>query len=137
MSKSSTDSTRSNRYCFCGMKIKRRTSWTDLNPGRRFEACDQNRPNKTSWLDNETCPRGKEVLLGLLRRLRGMEEEIRARDEQLRLVEAEKKKLEEKVGVVIEGKKELEWSRQRQLKLGFALILSWCLFVILVMSRKI
>ncbi|KAL6273493.1 hypothetical protein ACE6H2_024185 [Prunus campanulata] len=47
-----------------------------------------------------------------------MEEEIRARDEQVRLVEEEKKKLEEKVGVLIEGKKELEWSRQRQLKLG-------------------
>ncbi|BBG97589.1 reduced lateral root formation, partial [Prunus dulcis] len=26
-----------------GCDIKRRTSWTDLNPGRRFEACDQNR----------------------------------------------------------------------------------------------
>ncbi|XP_034214494.1 uncharacterized protein At4g04775-like [Prunus dulcis] len=142
MSESSTNSTQSNGYCFCGMKIKRRTSGTDLNPGRRFEACDQNRNRQTrhhffEWLDNETCPRGKEVLPGLLRRLRGMEEEIRARDEQLRLVEVEKKKLEEKVCVVIEGKKELEWSRQRQLKLGFALILSWCLFVIFVMSRKI
>ncbi|CAL8999521.1 unnamed protein product [Prunus brigantina] len=107
-----------------------------------FEACDQNRNSQTrhhffEWLDNETCPRGKAMLPGLLRRLRGMEEEIRARDEQLRLVEAEKKKLEEKLGPVIEGKKELEWSRQRQLKLVFALIFSWCLFVILVMSRKI
>ncbi|KAI5344107.1 hypothetical protein L3X38_011984 [Prunus dulcis] len=77
MSESSTNSTRSNRYCFCGMKIKRRASWTDLNPERRFEACDQNRNSQTrhlffKWLDNETCPRGKEVLPGLLRRLRGL-----------------------------------------------------------------
>ncbi|BBG95586.1 reduced lateral root formation, partial [Prunus dulcis] len=109
MSESSTNSTRSNGYCFCGMKIKRRTSWTDLNPKKN----SQTRHHFFEWLDNETCPRGKEVLPGLLRRLRGMEEEIRARDEQLRLVEVEKKKLEEKVCVVIEGKKELEWSRQR------------------------
>ncbi|BBN70120.1 TatD related DNase, partial [Prunus dulcis] len=118
MSESSTNSTRSNWYCFCGIKVKRRTSWTDLNPGRRFGACDQNRNSQTrhhffEWLDNETCQRGKEVLPGLLRRLRGMEKEIRARDEQLRLVEVEKKKLEEKVGVVIKRKKELEWSRHR------------------------
>ncbi|KAI5330646.1 hypothetical protein L3X38_030044 [Prunus dulcis] len=40
MSESSTNSTRSNGYCFCGMKIKRRTSWTDLNPGRRIAKQD-------------------------------------------------------------------------------------------------
>ncbi|BBN68450.1 reduced lateral root formation [Prunus dulcis] len=98
MSESSTDSTRSNRYCFCGMKIKWHTSWTNLNPERRFEHNSQTRHHFFDWLDNETCPSGKEVLPGLLRRLSGMGEEIRARDEQLRLVEAEKKKLEEKVG---------------------------------------
>ncbi|KAI5338296.1 hypothetical protein L3X38_017567 [Prunus dulcis] len=77
MSESSTDSTRSNRYCFCGMKIKWHTSWTNLNPERRFEACDQNWNSQTrhhffDWLDNETCPSGKEVLPGLLRRLSGL-----------------------------------------------------------------
>ncbi|BBH04332.1 UDP-glucosyl transferase 85A5, partial [Prunus dulcis] len=71
MSESSTNSTQSNGYCFCGMKIKRRTSWTDLN--------------REEGLRHAT-------KIGL----RAMEEEIRARDEQLRLVEVEKKKLEEK-----------------------------------------
>ncbi|CAL2266204.1 unnamed protein product [Prunus armeniaca] len=30
------------RYCACGTKIIRRTLWTDLNPGRGFDACDKN-----------------------------------------------------------------------------------------------
>ncbi|CAB4262907.1 unnamed protein product [Prunus armeniaca] len=28
------------------------------------------------WVDEEICPRGKEVLLGLLRRMRGMEQKL-------------------------------------------------------------
>ncbi|KAL6287616.1 hypothetical protein ACE6H2_012006 [Prunus campanulata] len=63
-------------------------------------------------------------------------EQVRLAEEEKKKLEEDKKKLEEKVGVILEGKKELEWSRQRQLKLGFALILSLCLFVIVVMSSR-
>ncbi|CAB4283017.1 unnamed protein product [Prunus armeniaca] len=77
------------RYCTCGTKIIRRTLWTDLNPGRGFDACDKN-----WWVDNETFPGGKQVVPGLLRRLRAMEEEGRAKEEQLRSVEEKKKELQ-------------------------------------------
>ncbi|KAI5356470.1 hypothetical protein L3X38_009366 [Prunus dulcis] len=41
MSEISTTSSGMSRYCACGTKIIRRTSWTDLNPVRRFDACDK------------------------------------------------------------------------------------------------
>ncbi|XP_020415578.1 uncharacterized protein At4g04775-like [Prunus persica] len=102
MSESSTYSNCSQRYCKCGSEIKRRTSWTDLNSRRRFEACCNNRNNKRelhffTWVENETCPRGKEILPGLLRRLRGMEDELRATPENFRVMEEEKNKLEQKL----------------------------------------
>ncbi|CAL2266554.1 unnamed protein product [Prunus armeniaca] len=40
------------------------------------------------WVDNKTCPRGKQMVPGLLRRLRAMEEEGRVKEENLRSVEA-------------------------------------------------
>ncbi|KAL6293845.1 hypothetical protein ACE6H2_001987 [Prunus campanulata] len=91
MSEISTTSSGTSWYCAYGTKIIRRTSWTDLNPGRRFDACDKNWNSKRGmhffeWVDNETCPRGKQVVPGLLRRLRAMEEEGRAKEEQFRSV---------------------------------------------------
>ena len=38
----STSSSGTSQYCAYGTKIIRWTSWTDLNPGRRFDACDRN-----------------------------------------------------------------------------------------------
>ncbi|XP_020420330.1 uncharacterized protein At4g04775-like [Prunus persica] len=95
MSESSTNSNCSRRYCKCGSEIKRRTSWTDLNPQRRFEACCNNRNNKRrlhffAWVE-------KEILPGLLRRLRGIEDELRATAENFILMEEEKNKLEQKL----------------------------------------
>ncbi|CAL8112606.1 unnamed protein product [Prunus armeniaca] len=84
----STTSSGTSRYYAYGTKIIHRTSWKDLT-GRRFDACDKN-----WWVDNETCPRGKQVVIGLLRRLRAMEEEGRAKEEQSRAVEAKKKELQ-------------------------------------------
>ncbi|KAL6284719.1 hypothetical protein ACE6H2_015648 [Prunus campanulata] len=99
MSESSTDSNCRRRYCECGSEIKRQTSWTDLNPGRRFDACCNNWRGLHffNWGENETCARGKEILPGLLRRIRGMEDELRATAENFRLMEEEKNKLEQKL----------------------------------------
>ncbi|KAL6284787.1 hypothetical protein ACE6H2_015716 [Prunus campanulata] len=89
------------------------------------------------WVDNETCPRGKQLIPGLLRRLRAMEEEGRANEEQLRSVEAKKKELQQKLKEIVQGKKVLEWSHgQRQLIMWVSLIWSWGLFIIFVMSGK-
>ncbi|KAI5349808.1 hypothetical protein L3X38_002697 [Prunus dulcis] len=64
------------KLCECGGAIKRWTSRTDSNPRRRFEACENNRNRGKGhyweWVDEEICPRGKEVLPRLLRRMRGM-----------------------------------------------------------------
>ena len=38
----SNQSPKSVKYCHCVGLIKSMTSWTDANPGRRFEACDNN-----------------------------------------------------------------------------------------------
>ncbi|CAB4279735.1 unnamed protein product [Prunus armeniaca] len=118
------------RYCACGTKIIRRTSWTDLNPGKRFDACDKNWNIKRGMhyfecVDNETFPRGKQMVPGLLRRLRAMEEESRAKEEKLRAVEAEKKELQQKLKEMVQEKKVLEWGHgQRQLIMWVSLILS-------------
>ncbi|KAI5334937.1 hypothetical protein L3X38_025070 [Prunus dulcis] len=110
----STTSSGMSRYCACETKIIRRTSWTDLNPGRRFDACDKKWNNRRGmhffkWVDNETCPRGKQVVPSLLRRLRAIEEEGRAKEEQLRSVEAKKKELQQKLKeIMVQEKKVLE-----------------------------
>ena len=90
------------------------------------------------WVDNETCPRGKQVVPGLLRRLRAMEEEGRAKEEQLRAVEAKKKELQQKLKEMVQEKKVLEWGHgQRQLIMWVSLIFSWGLFITFLMSGKL
>ncbi|CAB4307313.1 unnamed protein product [Prunus armeniaca] len=121
MSEISTTSSGTSRYYASGTKIIRQTSWTDLNPGRRFDACDKNWNRRRDmhffeWVDNETCLRGKQVVSSLLRRLRAMEEKGRAKEEQLRYVEAKKKELQQKLKEIVQEKKVLEWAHgQRQL----------------------
>ncbi|CAB4284691.1 unnamed protein product [Prunus armeniaca] len=135
-SEMSTTSSGTSRYCACGTKIIRRTLWTDLNPGRRFDACDKNWNSRRGMhyfesVDNETCPRGKQVVPVLLRRFRAMEEEGRSKEEQLRAVEAKKKEM-------VQEKKVLEWGHgQRQLIMWVSLILSWGLFITFLMSGKL
>ncbi|CAL2255855.1 unnamed protein product [Prunus armeniaca] len=80
----------------------------------RFEPRKKNRRRGIhyfEWVDNETCPRGKQVVPGLLRRLRAMEEEGRAKEEQLRAVEAKKKELQQKLKEMVQEKKVLEWAK--------------------------
>ncbi|KAI5351776.1 hypothetical protein L3X38_004667 [Prunus dulcis] len=47
------------RYCTCETWIIRRTSWTDLNPERRFDACDKN------WVAATRGGRGRGRMRGL------------------------------------------------------------------------
>ncbi|CAL8992674.1 unnamed protein product, partial [Prunus brigantina] len=96
------------KFCNCEGAIKRWTSWTDLNPWIKFEACENNRVSKVhywEWVDKEICPRGKEVLLELLRRMRGMEQELNQIEEdneglkdKLKAIEQENKELTAIVG---------------------------------------
>ncbi|KAL6289344.1 hypothetical protein ACE6H2_006854 [Prunus campanulata] len=73
------------------------------------------------WLDATTCARGKELIPGLLRRMRAMEEDLKLIEEQkkevedkLKMVEREKKELEYKVGELGKQKRVLEENRMGQ-----------------------
>ncbi|BFG29157.1 hypothetical protein CerSpe_154310 [Prunus speciosa] len=125
-SSSTSQSPSARKLCRCGGYIKTWTSWTDLNPGRRFEACEMSRRSRGNghhweWLDATTCARGKELIPGLLRRMRAMEEELKLIEEQkkevedkLKMVEREKKELEYKVGELGKQKRVLEENRMGQ-----------------------
>ncbi|CAB4264267.1 unnamed protein product [Prunus armeniaca] len=70
------------------------------------------------WLDALTCARGKELILGLVRRMRAMEENLKLIEEQkkevegkLKMEEREKKELEYKVGELGKQKRLLEEKR--------------------------
>ena len=113
--------------CSCGVEVVQRTSWTDLNPGRRFLSCYKSRvsliwfavveilellcglicfcgdswflstdnvcfvwfsslliqPEEQcsffQWLDPEICPRSKQIIPGLLRRVNELEFELSRR----------------------------------------------------------
>ncbi|GKB00967.1 zinc finger, GRF-type containing protein [Tanacetum coccineum] len=57
--------------CFCGHPAVTRTSWTDVNPGRRFLACPQLNGERCiyfDWVvDPPMCQRDMMIIPGLLR----------------------------------------------------------------------
>lgn len=62
--------------CFCGKVDVVKTSWTPLNPGRRFFACPMNDSvcGFIGWLDPPMCARSKAIIPGLLRNLNSVQE---------------------------------------------------------------
>ncbi|KAL3655673.1 hypothetical protein CASFOL_000069 [Castilleja foliolosa] len=50
--------------CHCGIQLELVTSWTDDNPGRRFQACPNYKMPSCCgffrWFDEEMCSRSKE-----------------------------------------------------------------------------
>ncbi|KAJ9552559.1 hypothetical protein OSB04_016604, partial [Centaurea solstitialis] len=56
----------SNLYCYCGDKVKVRTSWTKTNPGRRFVGCPNYNCKMFQFVDEELpSPYYKELLFDL------------------------------------------------------------------------
>ncbi|KAL3624256.1 hypothetical protein CASFOL_033072 [Castilleja foliolosa] len=51
--------------CHCGIQLELVTSWTDDNPGRRFQACPNYKMPSCCgffrWFDEEMCSRSKEA----------------------------------------------------------------------------
>ncbi|KAL4580849.1 hypothetical protein LXL04_017054 [Taraxacum kok-saghyz] len=72
--------------CFCGRNALMRTSWTDLNPGRRFWGCPK--PYSTcgfiGWIDGPMYERSKHVFPGLLRSLNRVERSLEKSKEETR-----------------------------------------------------
>ncbi|CAI9284532.1 unnamed protein product [Lactuca saligna] len=61
--------------CTCGSVVVRITSWTDLNPGRRFWSCARNGRSCPflGWVDDLMCHKVVEVIPGLLRRMNNVQ----------------------------------------------------------------
>ncbi|KAF8013798.1 hypothetical protein BT93_I1602 [Corymbia citriodora subsp. variegata] len=57
-------------FCYCGLPSPRRTSWTQMNPGRRFYECTRYREGSKckyfKWIDAKFSNRVIEVILDLL-----------------------------------------------------------------------
>ncbi|KAL3646825.1 hypothetical protein CASFOL_009369 [Castilleja foliolosa] len=70
--------------CHCGIQLELVTSWTDENPGRRFQAC----PNyKKLWFDEEMCSRSRKVIPGFLRKTNKLELLLATEKEKNKLVQ--------------------------------------------------
>ncbi|KAB1213322.1 hypothetical protein CJ030_MR5G003608 [Morella rubra] len=67
--------------CDCGLRAPFRTSWTDINLGRRFFDCAlYNGKSKLCgfffWFDPRTCPRGMEVEPHLMKKIKDLRGEM-------------------------------------------------------------
>ncbi|PWA38768.1 zinc finger, GRF-type [Artemisia annua] len=65
--------------CACGRRAVIRTSWTNINPGRRFYSCPQKDSNCPfiDWVDPPMCPRSVLIIPGLLRGRNTLEANLR------------------------------------------------------------
>ncbi|KAL4351750.1 hypothetical protein GQ457_06G019870 [Hibiscus cannabinus] len=72
------DSRREIPKCNCGLDADLRTSWSNANPGRRFFGCSKYGAGRNCnfflWCDPEIGNRERTVLVGLLKKIRKMEE---------------------------------------------------------------
>ncbi|KAL3630978.1 hypothetical protein CASFOL_023962 [Castilleja foliolosa] len=77
--------------CHCGIQLQLVTSWTDDNPGRRFQACPNYKMSSCCgffrWFDEEMCSRSKEVIPGLLRKTNKLELLLAAEQEKNKLLQ--------------------------------------------------
>ncbi|GJX65419.1 zinc finger, GRF-type containing protein [Tanacetum coccineum] len=64
------------RMCQCGLPTVCPTSWTQINPGRRFHCCPKVGDNCgfNGWFDLPMCPRAVVIIPGLLRNLNELRE---------------------------------------------------------------
>ncbi|KAH1084398.1 hypothetical protein J1N35_024159 [Gossypium stocksii] len=66
--------------CYCGNPAKLNMSWSNDNPGRRFFGCKKfgngfrQLCRFFSWFDPPLTPRSRFVVLGLLKKLRSLED---------------------------------------------------------------
>ncbi|CAA0806726.1 Unknown protein [Striga hermonthica] len=77
-------------FCRCGKPTVRKTSWADGNAGRRYSACEKYRMlggcTYHVWVDPPMCYRAQQLIPGLLKRAKKLEEEIARRKKWERLM---------------------------------------------------
>ncbi|KAG8369541.1 hypothetical protein BUALT_Bualt14G0024200 [Buddleja alternifolia] len=75
--------------CVCGKNTTRKTSWTDLNLGRRYVVCKKFKQVDGCayfmWLDPPMCTRARQIIPGLLRRVNRFEEDLKKKSKRERL----------------------------------------------------
>ncbi|KAK4422769.1 hypothetical protein Salat_1859400 [Sesamum alatum] len=79
------------RICKCGHDLVVRTSWTNSNPGRRFQSCSGDAGNQYGvfeWIDPPRCRRSIDVIPGLLKRLNNQEKQLKDNGQKLHGLEA-------------------------------------------------
>ncbi|KAF5768846.1 putative transcription factor GRF family [Helianthus annuus] len=75
-------------FCNCGQDAIIVTSWTDLNPGRRFYSCPTMNPNCGRFIgcvDPPMCSRAVAIIPGLLRHRNQVDAELAKMREKNRL----------------------------------------------------
>ncbi|KAL3629939.1 hypothetical protein CASFOL_026251 [Castilleja foliolosa] len=94
--------------CHCGIELEVMTSWTDDNPGRRFQGCpNYKKPSCCGffrWVDEEVCSRSKQIIPGLIRKKNKLELELASEQEKLKCVQRSlnvSKKKEKKLKMII------------------------------------
>ncbi|KAH7864188.1 hypothetical protein Vadar_026779 [Vaccinium darrowii] len=60
----------------CGNRREMHTSWTTINPGRRFVSCPNDSCKDFAWFDPPMCARSVQIIPGLLKKANKMEAEI-------------------------------------------------------------
>ncbi|KAL3618732.1 hypothetical protein CASFOL_014169 [Castilleja foliolosa] len=121
--------------CHCGIQLELVTSWTDDNPGRRFQACPNYKMPSCCgffrWFDEEMCSRSKEVIPGLLRKTNKLELLLAAEQEKNKFVQVvldRQANVLEKHSAVIEDQRKLTAElqmfkkKERMLKIVIALM---------------
>ncbi|KAK6150062.1 hypothetical protein DH2020_017587 [Rehmannia glutinosa] len=105
-------------FCNCGRNATMKTSWTDLNPGRRYMACQKFKEvggcTFFNWIDPPMCSRARQIIPGLLKKINKLEDQVK-----------EFEKLEDQVKEFdkLEGK--MKRNRNNEIWLWMTLFFSW------------
>ncbi|GER44410.1 GRF zinc finger containing protein, partial [Striga asiatica] len=77
-------------FCRCGKPALQKTSWADGNADRRYSACEKYWMlvgcTYHVWVDPPMCYRAQQLIPGLLKRTKKLEEEIARRKKWERLM---------------------------------------------------
>ncbi|GER39719.1 GRF zinc finger containing protein, partial [Striga asiatica] len=80
-------------FCHCGKSAVKKTSWTDMNPGRRYSTCknflEVGGCTYRCWIDPPICARARQIIPGLVKRVSMLEGDVchgRCREKILWLV---------------------------------------------------
>ncbi|KAL3620991.1 hypothetical protein CASFOL_004638 [Castilleja foliolosa] len=132
--------------CHCGIQLELVTSWTDDNPGRRFQACPNYKMPSCCgffrWFDEEMCSRSKEVIPGLLRKTNKLELLLAAEQEKNKFVQVvldRQANVLEKHSAVIEDQRnltaELQMFKKKERMLKIVIALMVLIIAFQVMSQ--